>query len=97
MSDFGLATKTFFGHAFGKKIQFFLKITAFFFKFNGFLLRNWLGCLAELAGWIEGRKRKEEKGGGKRRKEEEGGGERREQGGSGHALYVSVWLCRRVL
>ena len=34
-------------------------------------------------------------GGGGRKGQE--GRERREEGGSGHALYASFWLCRRVL
>lgn len=62
---------------------------------------SWLAGLTEERGRRESR-REEEEGG---RKEDEGGGgrkrqegrERRKEGGSGHALYVSFWLCRRVL
>ena len=46
------------------------------------------GCTEE-----EGRKEEEEGG----RRKVQGGGERREEGGSGHALRVRFWFCKRVL
>ena len=74
--------------------MFFWKLLRFFFlKVHNFLLRGWLGCLAELAelvGWAEGRKRKEGKRegeggrgeeGGRRRRREEGAGRKRKEGG----------------
>ena len=110
VSDFGLAPETFFGHGFGQKIQIFSKLRQFFFEIHGFLLRGWLGCLAELAelvGWAEERKRKEGKGGGRRRKgegrrtkEEEGGrGRKEEKEGRKEevaTLCVSVFGCAGV-
>ena len=56
------------------------------FEIYGFLLRGWLGCLAELAelaGWAEGTKKKEGKGGRRRRKGEEGGRRTRREEGAG--------------
>ena len=95
VSDFGLAPETFFGHGFGQKIQFFSKLRQFFFEIHGFLLRGWLGRLAELAelaGWAEKRKRKEdekEEGGGGRG--EEGGRRRRREEGAGIPCTRLLW------
>ena len=110
VSDFGLAPETFFGHGFGQKIQIFSKLRQFFFEIHGFLLRGWLGRLAELAelaGWAEKRKRKEdekEEGGGgrgeeggRRRRREEGAGRKRKKGGRRKwPRFVCQFLVARV-
>ena len=90
VSDFGLATETFFGHAFGKKIQFFPELLHFFFQIWWLSVAQLAG-VSGWAGWLDWRK--EEEGGKRRRKEEKGGGGRRRKEGARRKWPRFVCQC----
>jgi len=95
VSDFGLATETFFGHAFGKKTQFFPELLHFFSNLMAFCCATgWGVWLRWLVGLKEGRgrRKKEEERGERRRREEEKGGSKEEVA----TLCMSVFGCAGV-